>query len=201
VTWTGSDSHAGILNYTLYASENGGPFEPVLVRTTETSFTFTGHAGSTYAFYTVARDAAENEEAPPATPDVTVTAAAGGQCFYTVIPCRLTDTRWIAGHNGGPLLEAAQDRSFEIGTRCGIPASARAISANVTVTGATAPGHLRLYPAGTPRPAISTINYKAGQTRANSLVLPLGENGELEIFCGQATGGVHVLIDVNGYFQ
>jgi len=69
------------------------------------------------------------------------------------------------------------------------------------VTGPTAPGHLRIYASGTARPPISTINYKAGQTRANSVVLPLGEDGKLDVFCGQATGSVHLVVDVNGYFQ
>ncbi len=202
VTWTGSDAHSGIRDYTLYVSGNGGAYVPYILRTTQTSLTFPGHAGSTYDFYTVASDAAGNEEPPPSAPDVTATAPAGGQCFYSVVPCRLMDTRWIAGGNGGPFLQPSSlDRSFEIATRCRIPDSARAVSANVTVTGATAPGHLRLYPSGTSRPAISTINYRAGQTRANSVVLPLGEGGKLDVFCGQATGSVHLIVDVNGYFQ
>jgi hypothetical protein len=33
------------------------------------------------------------------------------------------------------------------------------------------------------------------------LVAPLGEGGALAIFCGQSAGTVHVIVDVNGYFE
>ncbi len=63
-------------------------------------------------------------------------------------------------------------------------------------------GHLRLFPGGTALPFASTINYLAGQTRANSTIAPLGATGALAVFVGQSPGTfVHVIIDVNGYFQ
>ena len=200
VHWTGSDAGAGISEYTLYASENGGPFQSI-ARTAMTFHTFAGHAGSTYAFYTVARDAVGNVEAAPASADVSAVAAAGGQCFYTVTPCRVVDTRWIAGQNGGPALLPAGERSFEIAGRCGIPESARAISANVTITQPADFGFLALYPSGTPLPLVSNINYRPGQTRANNAVVPLGTDGKIAVACGQAAGTVHFIVDVNGYFQ
>lgn len=71
VQWSGSDEGAGILDYTIYVSDNGGPFSPWLVNTTQTSATFTGACGHTYAFYSVARDQVGNIEAAPASPDAT----------------------------------------------------------------------------------------------------------------------------------
>jgi len=41
----------------------------------------------------------------------------------------------------------------------------------------------------------------AGQTRANNAVVTLNAAGELAAFVGQATGTVHAVIDVNGYFE
>lgn len=201
VTWGGSDAHSGIRDYTLYVSENGGPYTTVLLRTTQTFHSFAGHAGSTYAFYTIARDAAGNAELPPVVPDVSATASAGGQCFYTVTPCRVADTRWIPGGNGAPALAASTERFLEVAQRCGIPASARSISANVTITQSADQGFLALYPAGTPLPLVSNINYRPGQTRANNVVLPLGTDGKIAVACGQATGTVNFILDVNGYFQ
>jgi hypothetical protein len=121
--------------------------------------------------------------------------------FYTLTPCRLADTRNAAGPTGGPALSAGATRTFALGGRCGIPATAWAVSVNATVTGPTAPGNLRLFPQGTPVPASSSLNYAAGQTRANSGVVLLGPAGDLAVFCGQATGTTQFLLDVNGYFE
>ena len=56
----------------------------------------------------------------------------------------------------------------------GLPATAKALSANMTVTGPAAPGFLTLFPADAPAaPLASNINFRAGETRANNAVLPL----------------------------
>jgi hypothetical protein len=121
--------------------------------------------------------------------------------FFTVIPCRVLDTRTPDGPLGGPALVANAARTFAIAGQCGIPASVKAVSVNVTVTGASVNGNLRLYPSGIPMPLVSTVNYTAGITRANNAIVPLSALGELVAFCTQATGGVHFILDVNGYFQ
>jgi hypothetical protein len=72
---------------------------------------------------------------------------------------------------------------------------------NLTVTQPTAMGHLRLYPAGTSLPPTSSLNYTAGQTRANDAVVPLNGLGELAVHCAQPTGTAHAILDVNGYFE
>jgi hypothetical protein len=121
--------------------------------------------------------------------------------FYTVTPCRVVDTRGAPGPAGAPALIAGGVRTFPIGGRCGIPTTARAASANLAVTGPTAAGNLRLYPAGTTPPLASAINYSAGQTRANNAVVPLSAAGELDVGCSQASGTVHFILDVNGWFE
>jgi hypothetical protein len=66
VEWAGADEGAGIRDYTIFVSENGGPFVPWLVNTVEVSGAFTGGHGKHYMFYSVSRDQAGNvEEAPP----------------------------------------------------------------------------------------------------------------------------------------
>jgi hypothetical protein len=50
-------------------------------------------------------------------------------------------------------------------------------------------------------PLVSSINYSPGQTRGNNAVLTLGAGGAVVVRCDQAEGSVHLLIDVNGYFQ
>jgi hypothetical protein len=132
----------------------------------------------------------------------TFTATFGtGAAFYTVAPCRLADTRDLPGSFGGPALSAGATRTIPVGGFCAIPASAKAVSVNVTVTGSTASGHLTLYPAGGSLPPSSTINYRSGQTRANNAILALGPGAGVSVSCGQTSGTVHVILDVNGYFE
>jgi len=124
-----------------------------------------------------------------------------GRAFFTLAPCRLVDTRDPAGPRGGPALAGGGDRSFALANHCDIPLGAKALSANLTVTGSPEAGDLRAYPGDAPLPLVSSINYGPGQTRANDAVLRLGATGELSIHCDQASGSVHFILDVNGYFK
>jgi hypothetical protein len=63
VSWMGTDVGSGIQDYSIYISDNGGPFTPWLVNTASMSATYTGQCGHTYAFYSVARDLVGNVEA------------------------------------------------------------------------------------------------------------------------------------------
>jgi predicted outer membrane repeat protein len=57
VSWSGQDnSGSGLAGYSVYFSDNGGAFMPLLTNTQQTSTTFTGQAGHTYGFYSVATD-------------------------------------------------------------------------------------------------------------------------------------------------
>ena len=71
----------------------------------------------------------------------------------------------------------------------------------MTVVGSSVGGNLRLYAAGIPAPLASTVNYAAGQTRGNNALVHLNLAGELAVRCSQASGTVHAIIDVNGYFE
>jgi hypothetical protein len=121
--------------------------------------------------------------------------------FYTLRPCRVVDTRGPAGPNGGPALAARSERLFTLAGHCGVPSSARAVAANVVVTEPTHPGHLVLYRGGGVRPKASAINYQAGITRSNHLVVPVAEDGALAVYSGQAAGAAHLVLDVSGYFE
>jgi hypothetical protein len=116
--------------------------------------------------------------------------------FYTVAPCRLVDTRSPA-----PVpVVAGVTRTFPVVGSCLIPASARAISFNVTVTDATSNGNVRLFPGGTGAPTASTVNFAAGITRANNGIVALGTAGDVSVLLAPA-GTAHVIIDVNGYME
>jgi hypothetical protein len=121
--------------------------------------------------------------------------------LFTLAPCRVLDTRDPAGPYGGPALAAGESRPFVLAGRCGIPASARAVTVNLTVTGPTSRGNLRLYPADQAVPSTSTLNYVAGLTRANNAIVGLSASGALAVRCTQASGTAHVVLDVTGYFE
>lgn len=125
----------------------------------------------------------------------------GGTLLHTLTPCRAVDTRNAPGAWGGPALLAGTERSFVLASRCGIPPTARAVTANVTVATPTAAGVLSLRPGGTAPLLASTINYATGQTRANNAVLLLGAGGDVVVACGQASGTTQFILDVTGYFQ
>ena len=119
--------------------------------------------------------------------------------FFTLTPCRVLDTRNANGPLGGPALAANSSRTFATAGTCGIPATARALSVNVTVTGGSAIGDIRLFPGGTAAPLTSTINFPAGGTRANNAVLSLGSGNFTALL--DSAGPVHFILDVNGYFE
>jgi len=122
--------------------------------------------------------------------------------FYTVVPCRVVDTRNPGGLWGGPALAAQSERVFPIAGLCGVSPAAKAVALNLTVTGATASGHLRAYPAFPPSlPRTSVLNFVAGVTRANNAVVSLSTLGEIAVFNSMATGTAHLVVDVVGYFE
>jgi biotin transporter BioY len=121
--------------------------------------------------------------------------------FYSLPPCRLVDTRDPVGSRGGPALSAGTIRVFGLGGACGLPATARGAAFNLTVTSPSDAGYLTAFPTGASLPLASTINFRAGQTRANSAVLALGVAGNLSVFCGIPSGDVHFVLDVTGYFE
>jgi len=120
--------------------------------------------------------------------------------FYAVTPCRVFDTRALSGPTLGAPLTCGAEQSFAVAGKCAVPSSAKAVSVNLTGTGSTAPGNLRLFPAGAVTPVVSALNYVAGQTRGNNAVAALGTGGQISVLCSPS-GTTHVILDVNGYFQ
>jgi trimeric autotransporter adhesin len=131
-----------------------------------------------------------------------VTGAGPQPGFFTVSPCRLIDTRNAVGPSGGPALQPSAQRTFSLTNACGIPASAKAVSVNITVTEAAAFGNLRMYPADVAAPLVSSINFGPGQTRANNAIVTLAVDASGGIkLQNDSTGSVHFILDVNGYFE
>ena len=125
-----------------------------------------------------------------------------GEAFHTVSPCRIVDTRDPFGPYGGPPLAGGSVRSFVLAGPCGVPSTAKSLAVNLTVTQASSGGHITAFPAGGSAPSSSTLNFSAGQTRANNAVLGLSPAGGVSVSTVLSSGGtVHLIVDVNGYFE
>jgi hypothetical protein len=62
VRWAGTDVGSSIRDYSIFVSRDDGPFTAFLTNTPDTSAGFAGQSGSTYAFYSIARDQTGNRE-------------------------------------------------------------------------------------------------------------------------------------------
>jgi RHS repeat-associated protein len=80
VQWSGQDDTggSGIADFRIYVSDNGGPFAPFLTGTTQTSASFKGTNGHSYAFYSVATDNVGNVEATPSAAQATTKVVISG---------------------------------------------------------------------------------------------------------------------------
>ncbi len=58
---------------------------------------------------------------------------------------------------------------------------AQAVVLNVTATQTSGAGHVTVYPSGTDKPGTSNVNYAAGQTRANSVIVEVGADGTVTL--------------------
>ena len=65
VSWSGSGG-SPIASYSVFVSDDGGPFSAFRTGTTQTSATFTGQDGHTYGFYSVATDTGGHVQPTPA---------------------------------------------------------------------------------------------------------------------------------------
>jgi hypothetical protein len=133
--------------------------------------------------------------------DVTGYFVAGddGATFTPLAPVRVLDSRSGVGLDG-PFAMGVPKTLMIAGTG-GIPDTATAITGNLTVTQQSKAGLLAVTKDPVVSPATSTLNFPAGDTRANGVFAPLDEDGALSIvYRAQAGATTHVLLDVTGYF-
>src|SRR5262249_34257970 len=121
-------------------------------------------------------------------------AQSGPYQFFAVAPCRVVDTRSPASTNGGPILGSNAQRDFAIRGNCGVPTSAKAVSLNVTITGATTSSFLTLWPSGGARPNVSTLDFTQNDVAlANGAIVGISTNStDLSVY--NAAGNVHVIL-------
>lgn len=137
-----------------------------------------------------------------------------GVQFYAIEPARSYDSRAALpapgklptgdSRTGAPTrtvsVADARDSKGNVAAPSVVPAGARAIAYNVTVTNTVGQGHFRVFPAGQALPGASVINWpSAGYTRANATVVGISADRKVTIFNSSLpTDGI---IDTLGYYK
>ena len=119
-------------------------------------------------------------------------------------PYRVWDTRSVSTANGNlhEPLGPGQTLTLQI-AGAGSPGlvpppGAAAVVLNITVTNPTQASYLTVFPSGTPRPLASNLNFTAGQTVPNRVIVGLSSDGKVSIYNGYGT--VDVVVDGMGWF-
>ncbi|MEZ5142956.1 MAG: hypothetical protein R2726_10620 [Acidimicrobiales bacterium] len=160
------------------------------------------YPNTTYYWHVVSLDGANNTlstsdcwsftKGAPVTPGVK---------FTSLTPARILDSRPTGPQVGpyGTPWGAGTDRNVQVTGVGGVPGTAKAVTLNVTVTSTTAASFLSIYPNGTTRPLVSSLNWTAGQTIPNAVTVKVGASGQIRIY--NPSGNVHVIVDVVGYYD
>ena len=119
--------------------------------------------------------------------------------FGALTPTRLLDTR---SGNGAPAAKVAAQGTVtvQVAGRGGVPATGvSAVVLNVTAVAPTGGGFITAYGPGA-RPTVSNLNFVAGQTVPNLVIVPVSATGTVKLFNG-SSGTTHLLADVAGYYR
>jgi hypothetical protein len=128
--------------------------------------------------------------------------------FTPVQPCRIVDTR-IAG---GPVATGGA-RSFRAvsagdyteqggsASDCGLGAiAASAVALNVTAVTPAVAGFATVYPFGSARPGVASVNYAAGDVVNNAIIAQIPNPLQSLDFTLYSFAQAHYVIDIVGYF-
>ena len=128
-----------------------------------------------------------------------------GDAFTGATPKRFVDTR---DGTGAPVAKLTSSDQLSVamqlalitvnGNDAQIPLSATAVALNVTVVNPEAAGFVTVWPCSAARPNASNLNFAAGQTVANNVVAPIGDQGNV---CFYSSQNADVIVDVSGYFM
>ena len=118
--------------------------------------------------------------------------------FNPLPPLRVLDTRTGVGASAARV-GAQASIDVQLTGRGGVPSSGvSAVVLNVTVTNASAPSYLTVFPTGGTVPVVSNLNFSGGQTVPNRVLVKVGAGGKVTFF--NSSGTVDVIADVGGWY-
>ncbi|MBM0257930.1 choice-of-anchor D domain-containing protein, partial [Micromonospora sp. 4G55] len=140
-----------------------------------------------------------NSLSSPRTVPLTANGVIGSRgTYYPLSPARIMDTRT---GNGAAKAKLGPNgtANLQVTGRGGVPSTGvSAVVLNVTVTEPTASSFLTVYPSGKPKPNASSLNFKRGWTRSNSVTVAVGSGGKVAI--NNSSGYTHAIVDVVGFY-
>ena len=171
LTWSGGDEAggSGLAFFDIYASVDGGPFQPWLPHSTLTGSLYPGQFGHSYAFYSLATDSAGNRESPPSVADA--------QTFVSLT-------------NSPPVIPAATNITVDEGDTLSLalPASDTDPGQTLSFSGMGLPPHANLSPA---TGLITWPTLEADGPGTNVFKVIVSDNGQPAL---SATGLVTVVV-------
>ncbi|HUY09271.1 MAG TPA: G1 family glutamic endopeptidase [Candidatus Dormibacteraeota bacterium] len=191
----------GLALGTVAASADTGPLGgPTPITRNESKIVAHSMVGaeSRLSASTLIRSGSQSEPTLPTNPSgaenssAQSSAAVANGAYTALPPTRVLDTR-LSGSALGP--NGSRDLTVTGGS---VPGDSTAVALNVTVTDGTADSFLSVYPAGTARPLVSSLNWAAGETLANLVIVPTGAGGQVTIY--NDLGTTDVVADLEGYF-
>lgn len=119
-----------------------------------------------------------------------------GAGFTGVAATRVLDTQIGAG---APTAKLGRRDTLTV-TIPGLPVGTTAVALNVTAISPTADSFLTVYAAGQSQPGLgSNLNYVAGETIPNMVLVPLGSGGKVTFY--NSAGTVDLIADLVGYYN
>lgn len=118
----------------------------------------------------------------------------GSSTFTPTSPTVLLDTRTDPTSHR---FADGETRLIQVGGKNGVPNGVTAVVLNVTALGSTHSGWLRAWASDGPTPSASNLNWAAGATVPNQVVVPVGADGKIKLYTNY---GTNVLIGVFGYY-
>ena len=113
-----------------------------------------------------------------------------------VSPARLADSRiglQIAG-----AVPARSTIGVQVTGKGGVPSVGVGAAVLTVIAADPAAGYLTVWPSGNGLTDTSVLNFQAGQNICNTVVVPVGADGRIQIFNG-APATVQLIVDVTGY--
>ena len=129
---------------------------------------------------------------------ITNATASAGSAYTAITPVRLLDTRTTSPLGPNSTLNLNVETAAD-----GVPANATAVALNVTTAATdggvvTSSGYVSVYPTGGTQPLVSNLNFTAGETVPNSVIVPVGTGGSVTFY--NHTGNTDLVVDIQGYF-
>ena len=120
-----------------------------------------------------------------------------GTLFRSLTPTRILDTR--TGPQGVPAGKVDPGETITVDVTVGaVPSGASAVILNVTATEPTSNSFLTVFPSGAGLPLASNLNFSAGVTVPNLVIVKVGTDGNVRVY--NKVGSVHVIFDVAGWY-